>query len=133
MRIRLRPTHIAAVSGLIVSSIGPALWAEDASDSTGVEEIVVTAQRKAESLSRVPISVTALTQESMDEANVRSVTDTQQLTPGLQFSPAAGAAGTSSISIRGISSSVGASTTGIYIDDTPIQIRNTGNGASNRF
>jgi iron complex outermembrane recepter protein len=143
MRTRFRPKHLAVASGLLVTSMSSlALGAEEAAGpaaepgsnaATGVEEIVVTAQRKAESLSRVPLSVTALTQQSMDEANVRSLSDIQQLTPGLQFSPAAGAAGTSSISIRGISSAVGASTTGIYIDDTPIQIRNTGNGASNTF
>jgi len=139
MRLTPRPMHVAAVSAVFVSSIGSfALRAEETSVAANkglaeIEEIVVTAQRKSETLSRVPISVAALTQQGMDEANVRSLSDIQQLTPGLQFSPAAGAAGTSSISIRGISSSVGASTTGIYIDDTPIQIRNTGNGASNAF
>ncbi len=143
MRIRLRRTHVTMVSGLLISTIGSsALHAEDASgpapepghsETLELEEVVVTAQRKTEPLSRVPLSVTALTAQTMDEANVRSLSDIQQLTPGLQFSPAAGAGATSSISIRGISSEVGASTTGIYIDDTPIQIRASGNGSSNAF
>jgi len=34
--------------------------------------------------------------------------------------------GTNAISIRGISSSGGAGTTGIYLDDTPIQMRSLG-------
>ncbi|HEX4243653.1 MAG TPA: TonB-dependent receptor [Steroidobacteraceae bacterium] len=143
MRTKFGATQLAVVSGLFLTAvtsgslraqqIGGAATLSADSESAGLAEIVVTATRKEEPLERVPLSVSALTKESMDEANVRSLSDIQQLTPGLQFSPTAGAAGTSTISIRGISSSVGASTTGIYIDDTPIQIRNTGNGASNAF
>jgi iron complex outermembrane recepter protein len=143
MRTRLCPTHVMVVSGLLISSMtSPSLRAQqpDAaapqpadSAATGLEEIVVTATRKAESLSHVPLSVTALTQQNMDDANVRTLSDIQSMTPGLQFSPQAGPSGTSSISIRGVSSAVGASTTGIYIDDTPIQVRATGNGSSNAY
>jgi iron complex outermembrane receptor protein len=133
MKATLRRTQVAATSGLVLFLMTmPALYAQEASEK-GLDEIVVTATRKEEPLDRVPISVVALTQQAMDEANVRNISDIQQLAPGLQFSPQAGAAGTSTISIRGVSSGIGASTTGIYIDDTPIQIRNTGNGASNPF
>ena len=43
------------------------------------------------------------------------------------------ATGASRIAINGISSSAGSATTGIYIDDTPIQVRNLGFGASTCF
>jgi iron complex outermembrane recepter protein len=90
--------------------------------SGGLEEIVVTATRREESLSKVPISVSAYTQESMDMRGIKDFTDVARFTPGVTID----ADQTNSISIRGISSSGGAGTTGIYIDDTPIQIRALG-------
>ena len=88
----------------------------------GLEEIVVTATRREESLSKVPISISAYTQESLDTRGIRDFTDIARFTPGVTID----ADQTNSISIRGISSSGGAGTTGIYIDDTPIQIRALG-------
>ncbi len=87
-----------------------------------LQEVVVTATRREESLSKVPISVTALTQEAMDEKGVKDFQDIVRFTPGVNIDNS----GTNSISIRGISSSGGAGTTGIYIDDTPIQMRSVG-------
>jgi iron complex outermembrane recepter protein len=84
-----------------------------------LQEIVVTATRHEESLSRVPISVTALTQEALDIRGVKDFQEVARFTPGVNIDNS----GTNNISIRGIASTGGAGTTGIYIDDTPIQIR----------
>jgi outer membrane receptor protein involved in Fe transport len=84
-----------------------------------LQEITVTATRREESLSKVPLSVTALTQEALDIRGVKDFQDVARFTPGVNIDNA----GTNNISIRGIASSGGAGTTGIYIDDTPIQIR----------
>ena len=84
-----------------------------------LQEITVTATRHEESLSKVPISVTALTQEAMDVRGIKDIQDVARFTPGVSVDNS----GTNNISIRGISSSGGAGTTGMYIDDTPIQIR----------
>ena len=91
----------------------------------GITDIVVTATRSSERLSRVPVSVTAFDQAKLDEEGVRSVDDVARLTPGVVFTRT-GFAGNNQIAIRGISSTVGASTTGVYIDDTPIQVRSLG-------
>ena len=96
---------------------------ENASDSAGaLKEIVVTATRHEESLSKVPVSVSAYTQEDMDQKGMKDFTDIVRFTPGVSIDQT----GTNAISIRGISSSGGAGTTGIYIDDTPIQMRSLG-------
>ena len=87
-----------------------------------LQEITVTATRREESISKVPISISAYTQETMDNKGIRDFTDVARFTPGVTID----ANQTNSISIRGISSSGGAGTTGIYIDDTPIQIRALG-------
>lgn len=98
--------------------------AEAAPSQGGLEEIVVTAARREESQSKVPISVTAFTQETMDRDNVRTIDDIVRLTPGVQFNRTTEASSAiANISIRGISSDAGSGATGIYIDDTPIQSR----------
>ena len=86
------------------------------------EEIVVTAQKRSEKLSRVPISITALGKAQMDKQGVRSIQDIARLVPGLSLQTS-DVLGDTNISIRGIVSDTGAQTTGIYIDDTPIQAR----------
>lgn len=90
--------------------------------AAGLEEIVVTATRRAESIDRIPLSISAFSQESMDEQGIKSIDDVARFTPGLSFAPSSDGL-TSSIAIRGIASGVGASTTGVYIDDTPVQVR----------
>ncbi|MEA3142036.1 MAG: hypothetical protein QOK23_4205 [Gammaproteobacteria bacterium] len=89
-------------------------------DSGGpLQEVTVTATRHEESLSKVPLSVTALTEDAMDIRGIKDFQDVARFTPGVNVDNT----GTNNISIRGIASSGGAGTTGIYIDDTPIQIR----------
>ena len=93
---------------------------------TGIEEVVVTATRRAEKLGNVPVSVSAFTDIKMDVLGVKSFSDLAKFTPGVNYEDAS-----KDISIRGIDSSAGSGTTGIYIDDTPIQIRNLGFNSNN--
>src|SRR6202050_4705788 len=93
-----------------------------AAEAGQLQEIVVTSTRREENLSKVPLSVTALTQEDMDTKGIKDIIDVVRFTPGIAIDNS----GTNNISIRGISSTGGAGTTGIYIDDTPIQIRGLG-------
>lgn len=50
-----------------------------------IEDIVVTAQRRSEGLQNVPIAITALSGDTLQEAGVSSVGELVQLTPSLQF------------------------------------------------
>ena len=115
--------RFCVICGAIAAAAAPSLVRADtpaAEEATGpLQEIVVTATRHEEGLSKVPISVTALTQEAMDIRGVKDFQDVARFTPGVNIDNS----GTNNISIRGIASSGGAGTTGIYIDDTPIQIR----------
>ncbi len=98
----------------------PASAAAESTEAVGpLQEIVVTATRHEESLSKVPISVTALTQEAMDARGIKDILDVARFTPGINIDNS----GTNNIAIRGIASTGGAGTTGIYLDDTPIQMR----------
>jgi iron complex outermembrane recepter protein len=88
-------------------------------DAGPLQEIVVTSTRRDSSLSKVPLSVSAFGQEALDLRGAKDITDVARFTPGLNIDTG----GTNNISIRGIASTGGAGTTGIYIDDTPIQMR----------
>jgi len=126
-----------ATAGILVATSAQAQTSEqkspaaEAQNTIEINEIVVTATRRTETLSKVPISVSAFSQKDLESRGAREFSDVVRLTPGLslQKSPIGG----NEISIRGISSSAGASTTGIYIDETPIQARNLGYAPSTAF
>jgi iron complex outermembrane receptor protein len=94
-----------------------------AQSSTSLEEVVVTAQKRSESILSVPISITAMSQDTLDREGIKDLNDIARNTPSLNISSNNGL-GYSNVSIRGITSATGAATTGLYIDDTPIQERN---------
>ncbi|MDL2340365.1 MAG: TonB-dependent receptor, partial [Pseudomonadota bacterium] len=104
----------------------PAPPAEKKAEVADPNEIVVTATRQSEALSKVPISISAFSQKTLDNKGIKSFADVARFTPGVRFDE-----GSNNISIRGISSEAGAGTTGIYIDDTPIQIRGLGFNSDN--
>jgi len=102
-----------------------------AADLTTGSEIVVTAQRRSEALSKVPISVSAFSQRELESRGAKEFADVVRLTPGLSLQKSD--IGGNQVSIRGIASGAGAATTGIYIDDAPIQARNIGYSPSTAF
>lgn len=106
----------AVLSGAAVAATGAA-WAVDTA-SSGLDEVVVTAQRRSESLQNVPLSITALSQAALEQKAVTSFFDYAGQVPNLAFANTGDGVGTArTISIRGIS---GDGTTGFYIDETPV-------------
>ncbi|HEY5289137.1 MAG TPA: TonB-dependent receptor, partial [Caulobacteraceae bacterium] len=97
-----------------------------ASKITDISEIVVTASRREQSLSKVTASVSAFTAAKMEIQGIKSFADISKFTPGVTFDEAS-----HDITIRGIQSTAGSSTTGVYIDDTPVQARNLGFNSNN--
>src|SRR5579862_4911761 len=138
--LRLGLLPMAMLSQLLLPIAVRAAGAEgDNPTSGGLEEIVVTATRRVERLQDVPISVLAFNQEKLDQQGLKSIDDLSRLSPGLNFQRnGMSSAGNyndegSDINIRGVDSAAGTSTTGIYIDDTPIQTRHIGFGSINAF
>ncbi len=66
----------------------------------GVEEIVVTAQRRAENAQSVPIAITSLSGKTLEDSGYQQLTDLQYVVPGVQYDPTNGAA----FQIRGVGS-----------------------------
>ena len=66
-----------------------------------LEEVVVTAQKRAQSLQDVPIAISAFTSSDLDRINTATLADLQYATPNLTVSP--NGRSNSSIGIRGVS------------------------------
>ena len=92
-----------------------------------LQEITVTAEKRAEKLGDVPISIAAYTTEDMDLRGIRDIKDIATVTPGVIYTENGAF---NNISIRGVTSTAtaGASLAAIYVDDVPVQVR-TGLGA----
>lgn len=101
----IKPTRSSQLRALLLSSVpiclfpaasvvqaqdAPKVQAQDASKSgaevdTAVEVVTVTAQRRAEPLQEVPLSISALTGAQIKNANVTSVDRLEQLVPGVRM------------------------------------------------
>jgi iron complex outermembrane receptor protein len=130
--VESRRWKLALLAGA-AAALAPALAL--AQDTVSVDEVVVTAQRRAQNILDVPISITSYSTEAMDAQGIRQIGDVSRLTPSLRFTTTAGVSGNNgaNIAIRGIFSDVGAATTAIYIDDTPVQIRSVGYFSGNPY
>lgn len=108
----------------------PAGIAADGSGQ-GLEEIIVTARRRAEALQDVPIAVQAFSGAQLEERNIQDATDLQRLVPALTTYQQARDEIT--LSLRGQASS-GASAQGqnprvtAYFAEVPLQTSDTGPG-----
>src|SRR5580704_4705198 len=137
--IKLGLLPVAMLSQLIFSGAQAAPAEPETATGGGLEEIVVTATRREERLQDVAVSVLAFSQEKMDTQGLKNVDDLARLSPGLNFQRnGMSSAGNyndegSDVNIRGVDSTAGTSTTGIYIDDTPVQTRHIGFGSINAF
>lgn len=97
--------------------------AEEARQPTTVGEVIVTAQRREQSLQDVPVSVAAISGEVFAERNITDFAELQQITPGLNFAGANTPRG-AGVSIRGVGTvtfSEGIEgSVGIVLDGVPI-------------
>ncbi len=116
----LRTTVSAAVVGAAVFGFAGIAAAQEAPAS--VDDIIVTAQKREQSLQDVPIVVTTLSQEVLDGAGVQDIKDLQILTPGMTVTSTQSEASTT-VRIRGagtvgdnpgLESSVGVVIDGVY-------------------
>ncbi len=72
---------IAALPTQALAQAAPAAAAEN----SGLEEIVVTAQRRSENLQSVPISVSALTASTLEKSGISATIQISQVVPSVQI------------------------------------------------
>lgn len=116
----MKQALMTAGSTLAICAALPA-HAQDTAAATAREntEIVVTAQKRTERLQDVPISISVVTGEQMQQSGGSQLTDYAAYVPGLQVDNA-GSPGRSTLSLRGVAPIGPSATVGIYLDDAPI-------------
>ncbi|MDB5584936.1 MAG: TonB-dependent receptor [Bradyrhizobium sp.] len=119
------PFSITAAATLVVATPAAAQTKPAASpsgDGTQVSpdtnDIVVTAQKRAERLMDVPIAVTAVTGAEIEDKGYANVASLLNRAPGVSIAGG-------SVQIRGISSRFGAATVGYYLDELPFSFINS--------
>jgi len=117
------------LSAMTCAPFAPAEQAAATAEPSGtLEDIIVTAEKRSESLEKVPLSIVAFTSESLAELGVQDFNTLAARIPGVTLNSAG--PGRSSYSIRGVASVGGnAPTTGLYVDETPI-LPSGGDGAT---
>lgn len=85
-----------------------------------IEHVLVTASKRSERLQEIPLSVTALTSDKLQDMRVNNLLDVTVRVPNLGMAyESDGRFDSSSPAIRGI---FGRNTTGFYINDTPVNV-----------
>jgi iron complex outermembrane recepter protein len=113
------------------SLVGSAVWGQvanipdtTASDSSKLQEIVVTAQRRTESLQETPVAVSVISGDEMAAKHITDISNLAAVTPSVAFETANNAQAVSNIQIRGIGTvgnnrafegSVGVFVDGVYL------------------
>jgi iron complex outermembrane recepter protein len=103
-----------------IAAAAPAL-AQDATEGTVVDTVIVTALRKDQNIQDVPATVTAVTGQDLEDLNIFKLEDVAQLAPGLSLE-SNGAFG-SVAQLRGVGFNSNASAdpaVDVYINDTPV-------------
>ena len=121
----ITPRGYSPIAAAVIAAIGG--QAALAQDSGGLEEVVVTAQKRTENMQDVPISIDAIGNEKLEQLNIRNFTDYVRMLPSVATTPSIGAgAGFSAVYMRGIvTGGDGQATTsqpsvGTYLDEQPV-------------
>src|SRR5579883_759060 len=97
-----RNTTTFATMILAVARMAVAQQAADPPPSTGIEEVLVTASKRSETLSKSPLAVSALSQNQLQEAGVVGIKDLTSAVPDVQIHTI-GVDSFVGITVRGIS------------------------------
>jgi iron complex outermembrane recepter protein len=118
--VRLMPLALFAAP-VFADDAGPAApAAEPAAGGFGqLQEVVVTAEKRQETVQATPISISALSDVQLERANITSLEELAGSVPGISMRTAG--PGQTEYEIRGLTSAGGSTATvGFYLDETPL-------------
>ena len=116
----------APIAAAIMAAV-PRLYAADApADASGgaLQEVIVTAEKRTENLQDVPVSITALSTERLEQLNVQNFNDYVKYLPSVAYE--SGGPGFAKIYMRGVASGDNANhsgplpSVGVYLDEQPV-------------
>jgi outer membrane receptor protein involved in Fe transport len=115
----------ATAAVALVSSFDAPVYAQEAEGGADDNEIVVTATKRAESILDIPIAVSVVGAEELDQKNASGFADYLTAIPGVQYNPG-GNIFSNSIAMRGVSDGTASyltqQTTALYLDDTALTL-----------
>ena len=118
-------SHRAMVAALLGSSmLVPAMASAQEASETNADEIIVTAQKRAETLQNVPMSIQAIGTEKLDQLQVQEFADYVKFLPSVTIQSAG--PGFAQVFFRAVASGENANhstsqpTVGMYLDEQPI-------------
>ncbi len=113
----------SAAALLFASQPGQTQTPTQAADTSNLtqasEEIVVTAQKRTESVQDVPISISVVSGDALIKQGASSLVDYNGYVPGLQVT-SGGSPGQATVTLRGIATLNSNQTVGVYVDDAPV-------------
>jgi outer membrane receptor protein involved in Fe transport len=115
----------AAIGAQAQTTAAPTSASNDSSDA--LDEVIVTAEKRHENLRQVPISISVLNGEQLQEQQIKSLDDLSRSVPDLANTSAAGGPGQGNYEIRGVSgdggiTAIGQPTIGVYLDDVSLTV-----------
>jgi len=110
MRNRQRFVISTLAAAVAATSLGLSPTAAHA--QMALEEVVVTARKREESLQETPIAVSAFSSEALEELGLRDISDLRKVVPNVDMYDGNGTSGAGNVFIRG----VGARNTGVNFD-----------------
>lgn len=105
----------AAISPAFAQGTDSSAVQDENDSATSAATIIVTANRRSESISEVPIAISALAAEDFERRNALSLDDVQAAVPGLRLVDIG--PGSQRIQLRGVSQYLGQATVGNYVDE----------------
>ena len=99
-------------------------------DAGQIQTVIITANKRKEDASKVPLSISVIGGDEMAAQHIDDFASATRSIPNISFSGGGGGGnagngpGLSNIEMRGISSSGGAATVGVYLDDVSISVGN---------
>lgn len=91
-RIRRNPVYVALLAGSILAGcFMPSVVLAQESENLALEEVVVTARKREESLMDIPVAISVFTADEIAQSGALGLQDISYNSPGLQFSSQGGA------------------------------------------
>lgn len=128
MHLRVAVRAILSASTLATSVV--AIAQDEPAQTVGIEEIIVTAQKREESVQSVPIAVTALTADALTTQKINLAQDLPRAVPNLYFSRAGLGFNETNLQLRGIGyqlvNSGGDAGVGVHVNNAPLGVNRLG-------
>lgn len=93
-------------------------------DTATIERVVVTSQKRSQDVQDVPLSITVLGRDELKAQGIADFEDISRAVPGVSFNSVGATEGETNVTIRGVSSTSGSATVGLYLDDVSITTKN---------